>query len=129
MDVMRCAAACQVIERVAEHLEHDQCEKADHTDSGHRFVLPVTVGMIVVRRAPGREDSDESDDIGSRVGERVKPVGQNADGAAGIPKRNLGQGDDQIQQEDARQNTRDTGVPLRRHEQPGPATIEAALSR
>ena len=44
----------------------------------------------------------------------MKPVRQDADGAARVPERDLRDGDGEIQNENAKENTRDRGV-TRRH--------------
>jgi hypothetical protein len=41
----------------------------------------MAVGMILVGRLPRDPDADERDDVRCAVGERMEPVGENADRA------------------------------------------------
>jgi len=50
--------------------------------------------MVVVGRLAGNAHADQRDDIRRGVGQRVKTVGQDADGARGQAERDLGGGDD-----------------------------------
>jgi predicted DNA-binding protein (UPF0278 family) len=60
--------------------------------------------MILVWRARRSTDTHEADAVRRRVGERVKPVRQDADRAARIAERNLREGDAEIQDENADQD-------------------------
>ena len=56
----------------------------------------VLVGRLASRMTPTRPTTLEA-----RIGERVKAVGQNADGAAGVAEHDLRDRDRQIQHQDA----------------------------
>jgi hypothetical protein len=123
-----------MVERVPQHLDEQEQQK-DRDGSGRdRFVLPMAVGMIDVRRLAGRMDADEADDVRRAVGERVEAVGQDADRAAGIAERDLRSRDGEVEEENADENRRDFGVALqpqtsRRLAPSGPATSAPALCR
>ena len=62
--------------------------------------------MVLVGRLAGRADADQADDVRGGVGERVKAVGQDADGAARVAERDLRDGDGEVQEEDADEDAR-----------------------
>ena len=77
-----CGAAGQVVEGVAQHLEHDQHQERGDRRRRHRLVLPVAVGMVLVGRPSGRADADQPDDVRGGVGQGVEAVREDADRAA-----------------------------------------------
>ena len=107
---MRRRAPGQVIERVAQHLDDDEEQEQRDGGGGDRLVLPMAVRMILVRRPPRGADADEPDDVRRRVGQRVKAVGENADGAGRVAERDLGERHDEIQREHPQQDAGDGGV-------------------
>ena len=58
-------------------------------------------GWFCVRRPLRDRDADERDDVGRRVGERVKAVGQDRDRAGGIAEGDLDDGDGEVEDENA----------------------------
>ena len=105
-DLVRRRAAGQMIEGVAQHLDHD--EQQEHRDGGgrHRLVLAVPVGMILVGRPARGAHADEADDVRRRVGQRMEAVGEDADGAAGVAEGDLRDRDGQIQDQHAHEDAR-----------------------
>jgi hypothetical protein len=63
--------------------------------------------MILVRWPPRRLDADEPDDIRRGIGQRVKPVGQDADGAACVAVCDLRDGDREVEEENLQENAAD----------------------
>ena len=70
--------------------------------------------MILVRRPFRGADADEPDDVRGRVGQRMKPVGQNADRAARIAEQNLRRRDEEIQEKHSDEDARDACVAIGR---------------
>ena len=66
--------------------------------------------MIGIGRLTGGADAYQSDDVRRAVGERVETVGEDADGAARVPKRDLGRRNDQVQNENVAEDEGDFGV-------------------
>ena len=79
-------------------LDDDDQKKERDAAGGERLELAVAVGMIRVGRLLREPQSDERDDVRRAVGERVKTVGEDADGAAQLaearssPARRRGSG-------------------------------------
>ncbi len=107
-------AAAQVIKGVAQDLEHHEQQEDRDGSRGNRFVLAMPVWVVVVGWAAGGADADQTDDIGRRVGQRMKAVRENADGAARVAERNLGERDAEVEEEDAEQDGSDGGVAIGR---------------
>ena len=97
--VVRRGAAAQVIEGVAQNFDEQEHQEHGEGGGGDGFVLPVSVGMILVRRLTGGADAHQADDVRRAVGERMEAVGEDADGAARVPERDLGDRDDQVEEE------------------------------
>ena len=96
-----------MVEGVAQNFEDEQEQKNRDRRRGDGLVLSVTVRMVLVRRPLGRPNPDEADDVGAGVGEGVKAVREDADRAAGIAEQDLGDRDDEIQKQDAREDAGD----------------------
>src|SRR5688572_3514850 len=73
----------------------------------------MAVRMVSIRRTLRRRDADERDDVGCGVGERVKAVGEDRDRARRVAKRDLGDRDGQIEEENAPEDARDLRVAIR----------------
>ena len=110
---MRLDRPGQVVERVAQDLDHEQQQEHGDRRRGDGFVLPVAVRMILVGRLARRVHADQAGDVRRRVGQRVEAVGQDADRAAGVAERDLRDRHGQIEQQDANEHARDRRVPVR----------------
>jgi hypothetical protein len=101
-----------MVERIAQHFQHHEDEEDRHRRRGNRFVLPMPVWMVFIRRPLGRPNADKTDEVRCRIGERVKPIRQDADRAAPISECDFGQGEAEVQEEDADENTVYRRVPV-----------------
>ena len=61
----------------------------------------MAVRMVGVRRAPRGRHADERDDVRGRVGQGVEAVGEDRDRAGRVAERDLGDGDGEVEEEDA----------------------------
>jgi hypothetical protein len=105
--------SAEMVERVPQDLDDDEKQEDDDGGCRDRLVLAVSVRMIRVWRPSGRLDADEADDIRRRVGQRVESVGQNADGAAGVPERDLRNRDADVEEEHPDEHSGDSLVARR----------------
>jgi hypothetical protein len=67
--------------------------------------------VVFVGRLARDAQADEPDDVGRRVSEGVIAVGDDADGAGGVAKHQLGKRHHDVQQEDLEENTTDRLMP------------------
>ena len=75
--------------------------KHQDAERGHRLVLAMTVRMVLVRRTPRDGNADERDDVGGRIGQRMKAVGEDRDGARRVSEADLDERDGEVEDEDA----------------------------
>ena len=61
----------------------------------------MTVRMVLVGRAARRSDADQASDVGDRVGDRVKPVRDDAQGTGQGAQDQLGGRDRDVEEQDA----------------------------
>jgi hypothetical protein len=106
--------------RIAQDFDQHEQQKQRDQACGHRFVFPVTVGMIRVGRPSGRPDAYEPDHVRRGVRERVETVGKYADGAAQIAEEDLGNRNGQVEEENANEDPGD--LPITRAGPKLPAT-------
>jgi len=72
----------------------------------------MTVGVVGIRRTARDGDADQGHDIRGRVGERVKPIGEDGDRAGVITERHLRNGNEEIENKYAVEDPRDFGVAI-----------------
>ena len=106
----RGSAGSEPEERGLRHLNDHNQEKQRDAARGERLELAVAVGMIRVRRLLGQPQADERDDVRRAVGQRMKTVRENADGAAELAEDDLGQRDGEVQEQDADEDLANFGV-------------------
>src|SRR4029453_3097173 len=93
--------------------DHDQQEQRDAAGrQGLEF--PVAVRMIRVRRLLCGAQAAEGDDVRRAIGEGMKTVGEDADGAAGLAKDDLRQRDAEVQPKYADENLANFAITGRR---------------
>ena len=101
-----CAARAESEKRRLRHLDDDDQQEQRDTAGRQGLEFAVAVGMIRVRRLLCEAQADERHDVRRAVGERMKPVGKDADGAADLAKDDLRQRDAEVQAEDADEDLR-----------------------
>ncbi len=94
------------VHRCPDHLDDDDEQQAEDAGRGERLELAMAVRMRPVGRPLRNPHGDEREDVGPRIGERVKAVGEDADRAGPETEPDLGAGDDQIENQDVRARTR-----------------------
>ena len=103
---VRHVAAPKPAERALHHFDHDEEQEYEDACRGEGLVFAVTVGMIFVGRLARGAHRDDAHDVRGAVGQRVKAVRDNADGAGAIAEHQLGERNRDIQRENAREDLR-----------------------
>ncbi len=98
------------VERVAEHLDDDHHQEHATAAAATVSYLRWPYGWSSSGGRPAARTPTRPTTFDAGVGEGVEAVGENADGAARVAEGDLGDGDDQVEQQDAGQDTRDRGV-------------------
>ena len=96
-DRKRKIAACATSTTTIEQKQRDAAGR-------ERLELAVAVRMICVGRLLREPQPHERDDVRRAVGQRMKPVGENADGSAELAEDDLRQRDGEVQEKNADEN-------------------------
>ena len=96
----------QAAERQLHDLDDDEEQEHEDPGGGERLVLAMAVGMIVVGRLRAARIADDAHDVRGAVGQRVEAVGDDAEGAGRVAKREFGERDGDVQSENADENAR-----------------------
>jgi hypothetical protein len=103
---LRRVAAAQAAECALQNLDYHQEQEHEDAGGGERLVLAMAVGMVVVGWLTRRAHGDDGHDVRRAVGQGVKAVRNDADRAGRVTERQLGDGDREVERENAYEDAR-----------------------